>query len=80
MFFQSVAFASFATDESPSVYLFVNRNALPTTFYLETPPNAGPNAFVQATNYYELSTPIGQLDPEINGLPTFTATISGEEF
>jgi len=52
MFFQSVALASFATDESPSVYLFVNKNALPTTYYLPTPPNAGPNAFVQATSDY----------------------------
>jgi len=52
MFFQSVALASFATNESPSVYLFVNKNALPTTYYLPTPPNAGPNAFVQATSDY----------------------------
>lgn len=80
MFFQSVAFASFATDESPSVYLFVNRNALTTpTYYLPTPPNAGPNAFIQATSDFEFSTFFGlTLDPVVNGLPTFPAMISGE--
>jgi len=79
MFFQSVAFASFTTDESPLVYLFVNKNALPTTYYLPTPPNAGPNAFVQATSEFEFSTANGlTLDTAVNGLPTFPALISGE--
>ena len=79
MFFQSVAFASFTTNESPLVYLFVNKNALPTTYYLPTPPNAGPNAFVQATSEFEFSTANGlTLDTAVNGLPTFPALISGE--